>query len=97
MKREEIVAQMSTLSEYNYDPAVRAAANLLANPLPRERLVALYNLDLHTFAQVFYGRDEVDYYVQEKFIKFINNALGAVLDLDSTGYERVVEFLTSTE
>jgi hypothetical protein len=35
--------------------------------------------------------------VQEKFIKFINNALGAVLDLDSTGYERVVEFLTSTE
>ena len=97
MNREEIVAQMSTLSKYNYDPAVREAINLLANPLPRERLVALYNLDLYTFAKVFYDREVVDYYVKEKFTKFKENPLGSILDLDSNGYERVVEFLTSTE
>ena len=92
MNREDMVVK--------YDPAVRVAMRLLANPLPRERLVQLYNLDLYTFAKVFCGRDEfyvTDPYIQAKFSKFRENPLGSILDLDSTGYERVVEFLTSTE
>jgi hypothetical protein len=97
MNREEMIKELRVLEKYNYSPALKLSINLLANPLPRERLVQLYNLDLHTFAKVFYGRDDVDYYVKEKFAKFRENPLGSVLDLDSTGYKRVVEFLTSTE
>jgi hypothetical protein len=97
MNREEMIKELRVLEMYNYSPALKRAINLLANPLPRGRLVALYNLDLHTFAKVFYGRDEVDYYIKEKFDKFRENPHGSILDLDSTGYERVVEFLTSTE
>ena len=89
MNREDMVVK--------YDPAVRVAMRLLANPLPRERLVALYNLDLHTFAKLFYGRDVIDGYIVDKFSKFKENPLGSILDLDGAGYERVVEFLTSTE
>jgi hypothetical protein len=61
--------------------------------MDRERLVVLYNFNITQFALIFYGRKDVDYYVEEKFEKFKKDRLGAILDLDWTNFNRVCKFL----